>query len=110
MRNTFVLLTLLFTLAFCSCSSNCDYKMVDGTIVYNTPARPAGQQDMLGFAAEPMPTVRVGFIGLGMRGPGAVRRWCQIEGTEIVALCDINPEGVAKSQKYIADAGRTPAA
>ena len=110
MRNTFVLLTLLFTLAFCSCSSNCDYKMVDGTIVYNTPARPAGQQDMLGFAAEPMPTVRVGFIGLGMRGPGAVRRWCQIEGTEIVALCDINPEGIAKSQKYIADAGRTPAA
>lgn len=102
-----VLLCALFTIG-CSQSEG-DYRIVDGTIVYNTPERPAGQSDMVGFAAEPLQTVRVGFIGLGMRGPGAVRRWCQIEGTEIVALCDINPEGIAKSQKYIAEAGRTPA-
>ena len=84
--------------------------MVGGTIVCDVPERSAGQQDMVAFAAEPIECVRVGFIGLGMRGPGAVRRWCQIEGTEIVALCDINPEGIAKSQQYIAAAGRKPAA
>ncbi len=83
--------------------------MVDGTIVYDVPKRAAGQQDMIAFAAEPMESVRVGFIGLGMRGPGAVRRWCQIEGTEIIALCDINQQGIDKSQKYLSNAGRNKA-
>lgn len=64
---------------------------------------------MIAFAAEPMESVRVGFIGLGMRGPGAVRRWCQIEGTEIIALCDINQQGIDKSQKYLSNAGRNKA-
>ena len=83
--------------------------MVDGTIVYDVPKRAADQQDMIAFAAEPMESVRVGFIGLGMRGPGAVRRWCQIEGTEIIALCDINQQGIDKSQKYLSNAGRNKA-
>ena len=83
--------------------------MVDGTIVYDVPKRAAGQQDMIAFAAEPMESVRVGFIGLGMRGPGAVRRWCQIDGTEIIALCDINQQGIDKSQKYLSNAGRNKA-
>ena len=64
---------------------------------------------MIAFAAEPMESVRVGFIGLGMRGPGAVRRWCQIDGTEIIALCDINQQGIDKSQKYLTNAGRNKA-
>ena len=95
-----------------SCCRDCTvgYKVVDGVIICDTPKRAEGQSDMLEYAAEPMECVRVGFIGLGMRGPGAVRRWCQIEGTEIVALCDINPEGIAKSQQYIAAAGRKAAA
>ena len=93
-----------------TCALPICYRMVGGTIVCDVPERSAGQQDMVAFAAEPIECVRVGFIGLGMRGPGAVRRWCQIEGTEIVALCDINPEGIAKSQQYIAAAGRKPAA
>ena len=61
---------------------------------------------MIAFAAEPIDTLRVGFIGLGMRGPGAVRRWSQIEGTKIVALCDINQRGIDKSQNYLTAAGR----
>ncbi|MBR4850823.1 MAG: Gfo/Idh/MocA family oxidoreductase [Tidjanibacter sp.] len=81
------------------------YTLKNGTFHYNTPARPAGQQDMLAFAAEPIDTVRVGFIGLGMRGPGAVKRFTYIPGTKVVALCDLNPQGVAKSQAYLAAAG-----
>ena len=46
------------------------------------PERPKGQTDVLQLTAPPMDTVRVGFIGLGMRGPGAVERFAQIEGTE----------------------------
>lgn len=111
MKRLFEILVIITAIALVGCNNNYgDYKIKDGVILYNTPTRPAGQQDMLGFAAEPIPTVRVGFIGLGMRGPGAVRRWCAIGGTEIVALCDLKPEGIAKGQKHIADAGREPAA
>lgn len=112
MKRYIAIFMMLATMLVASCNTDSysDYRVVDGVIYYNTPQRAEGQQDMLNFAAEPMEVVRVGFIGLGMRGPGAVRRWCQIEGTEIVALCDINTEGIEKSQKYIAAAGRKPAA
>ncbi len=65
------------------------------------PARPAGQQDMLGYAAPKIPVVRVGFIGLGMRGPGAVARWTQIPNTKIIALADLIPDRVESSQKIL---------
>lgn len=107
MRRFLIAIAALFLLV--GCNSNTKYRMVDGTIVYDVPKRAAGQQDMIAFAAEPMESVRVGFIGLGMRGPGAVRRWCQIEGTEIIALCDINQQGIDKSQKYLSNAGRNKA-
>lgn len=32
------------------------------------PERPAGQEDMIAYAAPAMDSVRIGFIGLGMRG------------------------------------------
>ena len=82
------------------------YKRVKGTITFKTPKRPAGQQDMIGFAAAPIEKVRVGFIGLGMRGPGAVKRWSLIEGTQIVALCDLRPERIEKAQQYLDRASR----
>lgn len=79
-------------------------------IVTPVPVRPAGQKDMLGYAAPKIETVRVGFIGLGMRGPGAVERWTHIPGTKIVALCDLRPEMVEASQKILDKAGQTRAA
>ena len=36
------------------------------------PERPAGQQDVIELTTPKLDTVRVGFIGLGMRGPSAV--------------------------------------
>ena len=77
----------------------------DGVFVTETPARPAGQQDMLQFAAEPMQNIRVGFIGLGMRGPGAVVRMMNIEGVEIAALCDVEQDRVEKVAKRVVEAG-----
>ena len=56
------------------------------------PERPAGQQDVIELTTPKLDTVRVGFIGLGMRGPSAVERWTHIPGTKIVALCDLLPE------------------
>lgn len=54
------------------------------------------------LTVDPIPVVRVGFIGLGMRGPGAVERFANIDGVEIVALCDLYPERVDKSQEILA--------
>lgn len=56
------------------------------------PVRPAKQRDVLKLKADPIPVVRVAFIGLGMRGPGAVERMTHIEGVKIVALCDMLQE------------------
>ncbi len=44
--------------------------------------------DMLGFSANPIKTVRIGFIGLGKRGMVALDRYTHIEGVEIKAICD----------------------
>ena len=58
------------------------------------PARPHGQQDVIELTIPKMDVVRIGIVGLGMRGPGAVTRLSQIEGTDIVALCDVRKECV----------------
>ncbi len=82
----------------------------DGIIKTLTPQRAEGQDDMLAFAAPAMDTVRIGVIGLGMRGPGAVRRLCFIEGAKITALCDIEADRVEKAAKILSDQGKPEAA
>ena len=52
--------------------------------------------NMCGYAAPKLDTVRIGVVGLGMRGPGAVERLSVIEGVEIKALCDKYPDRAAK--------------
>ncbi len=91
--------------------ASCSTKKSDSLLIETEiPERPAGQTDMLGFAAEPIDTVRVGFIGLGMRGPDAVERFTHIPGTKVVALCDIDSARVEETQKYLDDAGMPRAA
>ncbi len=75
--------------------------IVDGRIVFDTPQREAGQQTMLEFAAEPIAVVRVGIIGIGMRGQGAVNRMSQIENVEIKAICDLYPDNFERVQQYL---------
>lgn len=64
------------------------------------------RRNMCGHAAPPMNKVRVGIIGLGMRGIGAVQRLSKIRDVDIVALCDLIDERVATAQRVLADAGR----
>ncbi|MDE5660267.1 MAG: Gfo/Idh/MocA family oxidoreductase [Muribaculaceae bacterium] len=81
-----------------------------GTLVVETPERPAGQEHVLGLTAPKLETVRVAFVGLGMRGPGAVNRFAHIPGVEIVALCDYVPQRAEACQKYLREQGLAPAA
>ena len=111
MKKLFLLLTAgILTMISCTVNDEYGYEIKNGTIVYNTPERPADQVCMIGFAAEPIDTVRVGFIGLGMRGPSAVDRFTHIEGVEITAFCDLYPERVAASQRILTSRGLAPAA
>ena len=52
--------------------------------------------NMSGYAAPKIETVRIGFVGLGNRGPGAVNRMSKIDGVQIAALCDVRPERAEK--------------
>jgi len=53
---------------------------------------PVQRFNMSGYAAPKLDKVRIGFIGLGNRGPGAVDRMSHIECVEIKGLCDIRTE------------------
>ncbi len=69
------------------------------------PTRPAGQKDVLELRTAPIPTVRVAFIGLGMRGPGAVERMTHIPGVEIIALCDVVQKNTNKVNDMLVKRG-----
>lgn len=78
-------------------------------IRFETSERPAGQENVLQLRCEPIPTVRVAFIGLGIRGYEAVRRFMYLEGIEVVAICDINTEFINRTQQLLAANNRPPA-
>ena len=73
------------------------------------PERESGQTDVLALRAEPLDTVRVAFMGVGPRGMAAVKRFMNIEGVRVVALCDVDSFKVAKAQRILAAKGRGPA-
>ena len=65
--------------------------------------------NMCGYAAPKINVVRVGVIGLGMRGGDAVSRLSYIDGLEITAICDKYPDRVAKAQETLSKRGRPKA-
>lgn len=93
-----------------SLSKSTRWHRENSTIVIETPARPVGQQSALGLTTPKMDVVRVGFVGLGMRGPGAVERFTHIPGTQVVALCDYERNRAEGCQKYLRKASMPPAA
>ena len=74
-------------------------------ITFPEPPRPAGTTDVLELRCEPLDTVRIAFIGLGMRGSGAVHRYTYLEGVQVVALCDVVPENVERANEILAKRG-----
>lgn len=99
---------VIFALAAVFTACTCDKSL--SVIETAVPVRPAGQTDVIGLVADPIDTVRVGFIGLGMRGPGAVYRFTHIPGVKIVALCDVEQDRVSSAQDTLKKAGLPEAA
>lgn len=101
MRRLLLIIASIAVLAGCTGGS---------AIKVETPSRPAGQDDVVGLAVAPLDTVRIGIIGIGMRGRGAVYRFNHIPGAEVVALCDVRQECIDAGQQRLAKAGKPAAA
>lgn len=70
--------------------------------IFKDLPRPEGQSDVLELRCDPIDTVRIAFIGLGMRGSGAIYRYTFLEGVQIKALCDLVPDAVKNAQDILA--------
>ena len=70
--------------------------------------RPRQGKSVMGLCCDPVPTVRIGVVGLG-RGQSSVNRLAHIEGTHIVAVCDLLSDRIAATQKHLKDTGRPEA-
>ncbi|HZK98222.1 MAG TPA: Gfo/Idh/MocA family oxidoreductase [Prolixibacteraceae bacterium] len=64
--------------------------------------------NMSGYAAPKLDTVRIGFIGLGNRGPAHLWQVSILEGVDIKALCDLRQEKVNAAKKRIENTGFKP--
>lgn len=110
--NIRIIAVLLIFVGLAACNNgkkDAAEKLFTAVEVFPTPPRPAGQTHVLELRAEPIDTVRVAIIGLGMRGQGAVRRLSYIEEAKIVALVDVVPTSVERAQLTLERMGR-PAA
>ena len=91
MKRLFFALVAVLALSACSRKSN--------LLTLNVPARPVGQEDAILMTADPIDTVRVGIIGVGMRGYSAVGRMARVPGAKVVALCDLDSVNVIRGQE-----------
>lgn len=99
------LIILFFTCLLLFGCNNQQQKEQSLIIKTPVPERPVGQTDVLELKTDPLPTVRIAFIGLGMRGPGAVERMTHIPGVEIIALCDVEQKNTAKVNRMLEEKG-----
>lgn len=100
MKRIFLFFVPVFAFFLASCNSDCER-----VIKTNVPVRPAGQTDVLQLAVDPIPNVRIAFIGMGMRGPTHLNSAINIPGVEVVAVCDVKKENCEKINKKLEEKG-----
>ena len=60
----------------------------------------------MGYAAPPIETVRIGYVGVGGMGTAHVANLLKIPGSQIRAVCDIVPARVERAQQMCLEAGK----
>jgi len=107
MKNQY--LTLILILFSCVFAEAYPQKNTNIIKTY-APKRSTGQTDVLGLKCDPIPVVRVGFIGVGMRGRNAVERFMYLEGVEVKAFCDMYPQNIEHCRSVLKKNGKPEAA
>src|SRR5262245_29634914 len=76
-----------------------------GTMAARGDVSAEAQATAAPFAAPPIETVRIGYVGIGGQGSGHVENLLKIPGCRITAVCDIRPERTDWATKQITAAG-----
>lgn len=79
-----------------------------GHILEQSKLKFAQSFNMSGYSAPVLDKVRVGLVGCGSRGSGAITRLSYIEGVEIKGLCDVVPEKAEAAKGRIKTPGHEP--
>ena len=64
--------------------------------------------DVFNLSVAPIPQLRIAFIGVGVRGIEAVKRYIHLD-TQIIAIAEVDPEAVAKAKSITEGLQPTPA-
>ena len=108
MKHIFSFITSIAIIASCTTpaiESSIPHKITNGRVVLEVPDREPGQESALLLTCAPLDTVRTGFIGVGMRGKDAVKRFTYIDGTKVVAICDLEQAYIDKVQNKLMSRG-----
>ncbi len=81
-------------------------KQESAIIKTEVPVRPAGQENVIGLTAAPIENVRIGLVGVGMRGSFAAQRLCYVPGSQITAICDLLPERAEYGKQIVTSLGK----
>jgi hypothetical protein len=94
-RRNFIMSTLAASAAagLSACSKE-DQASPNGWTVTGSPS-------VMNLTVPAMDRVRVGLIGVGERGSGFVTRFCNIDGVDIVAICDTHQLVLDRAQSII---------
>ena len=109
-RSAFTFIAIIALMFFVACSTNTaqddsEMQSRQAAELFPEPPRPEGQTDVLELRCDPIDTVRIAFIGLGMRGSGAVYRYTFLENVVIQVLCDPVQENIDKCQSILSEKG-----
>ena len=72
----------------------------------NTEASVIKNETMIGVKFEPREVVRLGMVGVGLRGTSILKEFLKIDKVEFAAVCDIVQEKCARAAKLTEDAGQ----
>jgi predicted dehydrogenase len=102
-RRDFLKLTGLAGLTLAGGSMLQGFTAEKGKLTRSVPDPKSHNQkfNMSGYGAPKIDIVRLGFIGLGNRGPDHLAHLSILDGIDIKALCDIRPEKLNLAKKKI---------
>lgn len=86
-------------LAFCASAAS---------ITTTVPERQPGQTHVLGLTCEPIENVRIGIVGLGMRGHDGALRLSYVPGATVAAVCDVEQGRADKTAQKLRERGASP--